>query len=40
MKCILGEVVDHHEHDGLAPHLGQALDEVLGDVRPHLGRTL
>jgi len=37
---VLGEAVDHREHDGLAADLGEALDEVHGDVRPHLGRDL
>jgi hypothetical protein len=37
---VLGEAVDHHEYDGLAAHLGKALDEVHGDIRPHLGWNL
>ena len=35
---ILGESVDHRENDGFATDLGQPLDEVHGDIRPHLGR--
>ena len=37
---VLGEAVDHREYDRLAPDLRKALDEVHGDVRPHLGRHL
>ena len=37
---ILGEAVDHRENDGFAAHLGKALDEVHGDVRPNLRRDL
>jgi hypothetical protein len=37
---VLGEAVDHREHDRLATHLRKALDEVHGDIRPHLGRYL
>ena len=33
---ILGEVVDHRMDDGLAAHLGEALDEVHGNIRPDL----
>jgi hypothetical protein len=29
-------MVDHREDDGLAPHLREALDEVHGDVGPHM----
>jgi hypothetical protein len=34
--CILGEAFDHCEDDGLAAHLGEALNEVHGDISPHL----
>jgi hypothetical protein len=37
---ILGEAVDHHEDEGLAAHLGQPLDEVHGNIRPHLRRHI
>ena len=37
---ILGEAVDHRENDRLAAHLGEALDEVHGDIRPDLRRHL
>ena len=37
---VLGEAVNHREDDGLAAHFGEALDEVHGDVRPHLRRHL
>jgi hypothetical protein len=37
---ILGEAVDHREDDGLAAHLGQPLDEVHGNIRPHLRRHI
>ena len=35
---ILGETVEHRENDGFAADLGQPLDEVHRDIRPHLGR--
>ena len=34
---VLGEAVNHREDDGFAAHLGKALDEVHGNIRPHLG---
>ena len=34
---VLGEAINHREDDGLAANLRQPLDEVHGDVRPHLG---
>ena len=34
---ILGETVEHRENDGFAADLGQPLDEIHGDIRPHLG---
>jgi hypothetical protein len=34
---VLRETVDDREDHRFARHLGQALDEVDGDVRPHLG---
>jgi len=37
---ILGEAVHHGEDDRLPADLGQALDEVHQDVRPHLGGDL
>ena len=37
---VFGEAVDHRENDGLAAHLGKALDEVHGDVIPDLRRHL
>jgi hypothetical protein len=37
---ILGEAIHHREDYELARHLGQPLDEVHGDVGPHLGRHL
>jgi hypothetical protein len=37
---IFGEAVHYREDDRLARHLGQPLDEVYGDVGPHLGRHL
>ena len=37
---VFGEAIHHREDDGLACHLGQPLDEVHGDVGPHLGRHL
>ena len=37
---ILGEAVDHSENGGLAAHLGKALDEVHGDIRPNLRQHL
>jgi hypothetical protein len=33
---ILGEAVDRREDDRLFAHLGKALDEVHGDMGPHL----
>jgi hypothetical protein len=33
---LLGEAVNHCEDDGLAAHLGKALDEVHGNISPHL----
>jgi hypothetical protein len=33
---LLREAVDHRENDGLAAHLGKALDEVHGDIIPNL----
>jgi hypothetical protein len=38
--CILGEAVDDGEDDRLAADLGQPLDEVHGNICPHLGRHL
>ena len=35
---IFGEAVDHRQNDRLAIDLGQALDEIHGDVGPYLGR--
>ena len=35
---ILGEAVDHCENDGFAADLGQPLNEVHGDINPHLRR--
>jgi hypothetical protein len=37
---VLREAVDHRQDYRLARHLGQALNEVHGDVRPHLGGHL
>ena len=37
---VLGEAVHHGEDDRLPMYLGELLDEVHGDVRPHLGRHL
>jgi hypothetical protein len=37
---VLGEAIDHREDDRFAAHLRQPLDEVHGDVGPHLGRHL
>ena len=37
---MLGEAVDHRENDRLAAHLGKALDEVHGYIRPNLRRHL
>ena len=37
---ILGEAIDHHENDRFAAHLGEALDEVHGDICPDLRRHL
>jgi len=34
---VLGEAVDHCQHDRLAAHLRQPLDEIHRDVRPDLG---
>ena len=43
-KCdkmrVLGEAIYDGEDDGLATNLGQPLDEIHGDVRPHMGRHL
>jgi hypothetical protein len=33
---VLGEAVNHREDDGLAAHIGKDLDEVHGDISPHL----
>jgi hypothetical protein len=33
---VLGEAVNHREDDRLAAHLGKALNEVHGDISPHL----
>jgi hypothetical protein len=33
---VLGEAVNYREDDRLAAHLGKALDEVHGDISPHL----
>ena len=33
---ILGEAINHSLDDRLAMHLGKAIDEVHGDVCPHL----
>jgi hypothetical protein len=37
---VLGEAIDHREDDRFVAHLRQPLDEVHGDVGPHLGRHL
>jgi hypothetical protein len=37
---VHGEAVDHREYDGFPANLGQTLDEVHGDIRPHLGRNV
>ena len=36
---VLGEAVHHGEDDRLPMYHGEPLDEVHGDVRPHLGRN-
>lgn len=38
--CVLGEAVDDGQDDALAIDAGQTLDEVKGDVGPHLGGDL
>ena len=35
---VLGETIDDRQDHRFAGHLGQALDEVDGDIRPHLVR--
>ena len=37
---ILRKAVDHCENDRFAAHLGKALDEVHGYIRPNLRRHL
>lgn len=36
---VLGEAVNNGEDDGFVADLGQPLDEVHADVRPHLRRN-
>jgi len=37
---VLGEAIDHRENDRLTTNLWEVLNEVHGDIRPHLGRHL